>query len=102
MLDWVQYVRRHLALPGLNAEREAEIVEVLAHQLEDAYRDALARGDSEQQAAAHAREQIPDWESFAAELRQAERRHRQSHIDNWFGVSVCLRGSASFDRAQSA
>jgi putative ABC transport system permease protein len=83
MPDWVQYVRRHLHLPGLNPEREAEIVEDLAHQLEDAYRDALARGDSEQQAAAYARAQIPDWESFAAELRQAERRHRQSHIDKW-------------------
>jgi putative ABC transport system permease protein len=84
MPDWVRYVRRHLALPGLNPEREAEIVEDLAHQLDDAYRDALARGDSEQQAAAYARAQIPNWESFAAELRQAKRRHRQSHIDKWY------------------
>ncbi|MEE8607532.1 MAG: ABC transporter permease, partial [Nitrospiraceae bacterium] len=84
MPDWVQYVRRHLALLGLNPEREAEIVEDLAHQLEDAYRDALARGDSEQRAVAYAHAQIPNWESFAAELRQAEQRHRQSHIDQWY------------------
>ncbi len=84
MPDWVQYVRGHLRLTGLNSGREQEIVEDLAHQLDDTYRDALARGDSEQQATAYAREQIPNWESFAAELRQAEQRHTQSHIDKWY------------------
>ena len=44
MRDWTAYVRAHLKLPALTPERETHIVRELAAQLEDFYREALARG----------------------------------------------------------
>ena len=38
MPDWKQYVRERLRLPLLTPEREAEIIEDLAQQLDDASR----------------------------------------------------------------
>ena len=46
MRNWTAYVRAHLKLPALTPEREAHIVRELAAQLEDFYREALARGAS--------------------------------------------------------
>ncbi len=45
--QWSSFVREHLRLSGVRPEREAEIVEDLARQLDDAYREALATGASE-------------------------------------------------------
>ena len=59
MRDWTAYVRAHLKLPALTPEREAHIVRELAAQLEDFYREALARGASEAEADAHARAPTP-------------------------------------------
>jgi hypothetical protein len=42
MPDWNQYVREHLSLPKCSPERETEIVEQLAQQLEDAYQECVA------------------------------------------------------------
>ncbi len=47
MRDWVQYVRGNLALTELKKEREAKIVEDLARQLEDFYREGLSRNMTE-------------------------------------------------------
>jgi hypothetical protein len=58
MRDWDQYVRSRLSLPDLARDRESRIVMELASQLEDCYRDALARGMAEPDADAHARAQI--------------------------------------------
>ena len=44
MRDWERYVRTHLRLPGLTRERESRIVQELASQFEDSYREAVARG----------------------------------------------------------
>ncbi len=44
MPDWKRGIRAHLSLEGLTAQRQEEIVEDLAGQLEDARQDALSRG----------------------------------------------------------
>ena len=72
MIDWRQYVRAHLPALRLAAEREAEIVEELAQQLEAAYDTARANGASVADATERAEAEIADWESFAA-TRDAHR-----------------------------
>jgi putative ABC transport system permease protein len=71
--DWRTYVRERLRLEGLPPERESRIVRELAAQLEDFYREALAAGRSEDEADAHARAQIRDWETMARDVTLAER-----------------------------
>ncbi len=71
MPDWPAYVRERLQLGELRPEREGEIVEEVARQLEDAYEDALGRGLDEKQAQADAAEHITDWDALAAELRES-------------------------------
>ena len=71
MPDWKQYVRQNLHLENLHPEREAEIVDDLAQQLEDAYRDGLLRGLTEDKAAAFARQHICDWQALSDQLAQS-------------------------------
>ena len=73
MPDWHSYVRRHLRLHGFRPEREAEIVEEVARQLEDAYSDALRCGLSEAAARGSAEEQIDDWNRLAHQLEESHR-----------------------------
>ncbi|MGH9816693.1 MAG: ABC transporter permease [Candidatus Acidiferrales bacterium] len=82
MPDWKQNVREHLRLPGLHAEREAEIVEDLAQQLEDAYRTARLRGASDEAARQQALAEIPDWDQFAADVQRADTRHARPSLDH--------------------
>jgi predicted permease len=82
MPDWSPYVRRHLRLTGLRREREAEIVEDLARQLEDAYRDALAAGAAEPEARLRAEQHVGDWDALARHL-SASSRQRQSPVERW-------------------
>ena len=70
MPDWSQYIRQNLRLPGVRPDREAEIVEDLAQQLEDAYREALAGGMAEADAVAFARQHVSDWDAFSRELQR--------------------------------
>src|SRR5688572_33508442 len=74
MRDWTAYVRAHLQLPALTSDREAHIIRELAAQLEDFYREALARGASEPEADAHARAQVRDWDRMARDVADADRR----------------------------
>jgi putative ABC transport system permease protein len=83
MRDWEQYVRSHLPLPDVARERESRIVRELASQLEDFYREAVARGMTESDADGHARAQITDWPRLADTLRSVDRPHVRSHIDRW-------------------
>jgi putative ABC transport system permease protein len=83
MRDWEAYVRSHLALPGLQQERESRIVRELASQLEDFYRDARVSGQSEADADAFARGQITDWTAFAANISRADAPHARSRADRW-------------------
>jgi putative ABC transport system permease protein len=81
--NWEQYVRTHLSLPDLARERESRILRELSSQLEDFYREAVARGMTESDADAHARAQITDWAHFAATLKEVDRPHVRSNIDRW-------------------
>ena len=72
MPDWTEYVRQRLRLSGFRPEREAEIIEELARQLEDACREALRMGASEAQAAEIARRHIRDWGALAIALADAQ------------------------------
>jgi predicted permease len=77
MPDWAQYVRQNLRLSGLEVEREAEVMEDLAEQLEDAYLEALQRGLSPSQAEAATKKHIADWPALANEVERS-RRGRES------------------------
>ena len=59
MPDWTEYVRRNLRLSHLRPERETEIVEDLAGQLDQAYAEALLRGLTSEQAEAAASSTSP-------------------------------------------
>jgi putative ABC transport system permease protein len=73
--DWCAFVRDRLQLPGLTPERESRIVRELATQLEDFYRDALARGATEEEADDNACCQIRDWDRMAQDVWLADRQH---------------------------
>ena len=92
MPDWTQYVRRRLSLTRLDPHREAEIVEDVARQLDDVYRAARARGESEEEALVSVRQQVPDWTAFAAELERSSRRHERSGLDEWNDASIVHDG----------
>jgi predicted permease len=70
-------------LPGLVRERESRIVRELSSQLEDFYREGLARGMTESDADAYARAQITDWTALAATLSDVDRPHARGHVDRW-------------------
>jgi predicted permease len=73
MSEWIAYVRARLRLSGLRPEREVEVVEDLAQQLEDAYADALARGAAEPDARSAARQHISDWQALGRDVERSER-----------------------------
>jgi putative ABC transport system permease protein len=73
MPDWAQYVRQNLRLSHLQPEREAEIVEDLAGQLDQAYCEALECGLTQGQAEAAAMRHVADWASLANELAHSQR-----------------------------
>jgi predicted permease len=72
----------HLSLQSTR-ERESRIVQELASQFEDFYRDAIARGMTDADADAFARAQITDWVSLASTLRTVDRPHVRSPLDRW-------------------
>jgi macrolide transport system ATP-binding/permease protein len=88
MPDWIGYVRSNLrlvppaALGGLRPEREAEIVEDLAQQLEDAYREALEAGASDAKAQEIAEKHVSDWVQLSRELMRTER-GKESAMAMW-------------------
>ena len=73
MPDWSAYIRDNLSLRGVRADREAAILEDLARQLDDAYREALAGGMTEAEALAFTKEHISNWDSFSRELEKLPR-----------------------------
>lgn len=82
MRDWKRYVRENLALPALKDGSEEAIVEELAGQLEDLYREAIGRGASEQDAEAYACEHIGDWGSVT-EYVAVSRAGIESGTERW-------------------
>jgi putative ABC transport system permease protein len=81
MRDWNAFVRAQLKLPGLRPERESRIVKELATQLEDFYREALARGAAEAEADGHACRQIRDWERLTQDVWLADRPNARPPIE---------------------
>jgi predicted permease len=73
MHDWQAYVRGRLGALSCAPEREAEIVEELALQLEQIYRRMKAAGASDADACAEAEAEVEDWTALARTLvpRQA-------------------------------
>jgi predicted permease len=74
MRDWKAEVRRRLSRLDLSPTREAEIVDELTQHLEDRYRDAIAGGASDEEAARQALESFQSRDLLAqqmASLRQA-------------------------------
>src|SRR5215469_3221168 len=88
MPDWKKYVRQNLYLRNFRSGREAEIVDDLAQQLEDAYRDGLSTGLSAIEAEEFAHEHIADWEALSRHLAQSQQgkmdplERLQSRIDD--------------------
>jgi putative ABC transport system permease protein len=79
--DWTAFVRARLALSDLAPEREARIVRELASQLEDFYREALARGAGEDEADRHACRQVVDWDRFTQDVWMADRAHARPRLE---------------------
>lgn len=73
-IDWRSHVRTHLPPLAVSAEREIEIVEELAIQLEATYERARASGASERDAMERALGEVPDWPALARRLGRVERR----------------------------
>ncbi len=82
MPDWKSYVRRNLRLKAVRPEREAEIVEDLARQLDDAYRDALSEGATEAEARAEVEQHVEDWVALSTELSQSPREN-MTQLERW-------------------
>jgi predicted permease len=73
MTDWRRYVRSHLPPLTTSAERESEIVEELAIQLEATYERARASGSTDDEAVARAEAEVPDWQALSRSLARIER-----------------------------
>jgi putative ABC transport system permease protein len=80
--DWSNYVRQNLRLPTLRPEREAEIVEDLSRQLDDAYREALSGGATEGEARARAEKHVDDWKELSRELA-ASPHEKMTRLERW-------------------
>ena len=72
MPDFLAFVRSRLEPLELPRQRELQIVEELAAQLEDAYDALLSRGLSEVDAWRELQRGLPDWKIFAAQVLEAE------------------------------
>ena len=82
MPDWTAYVRRRLSLPELRRERELEIVEDLARQLDEAYREALGAGATDAEAQARAEAHVANWDNLSREIA-ASARGRLAVAERW-------------------
>ncbi len=72
MPDWRGYVRRRLPPLACPPEREAEIVDEVAEQLQDIYAGALRAGASAAEAEARVSDEIHDWRALARDLQHAD------------------------------
>ena len=76
-MNWRQYVRSQLPPLDVAAERESEIVEELAVQLESIYERARARGETHESARYLAISEVTDWAAFAQSVTRIERPYIQ-------------------------
>ena len=87
MRDWQAFARARLTLGDLTIARESRVVREVAAQLEDFYRDARARGATDEDADRHAQEQIRDWAQLSTDVLKAERQHRRPGVDRLVGLA---------------
>ena len=73
MRDWRAYVRERLPLEGGRPAIEHDVVDDLAAQLEEAYRDGIARGLSDREAEAEAALHVADWPALARQIAATPR-----------------------------
>ena len=71
-IDWRAHVRRRLPPIAAAAERESEIVDELAIQLETIYDRERRRGASHDEALGAAAAEVPDWDALARTLTAIE------------------------------
>ncbi len=76
-MNWRDHVRAHLPPLSVSAERELEIIEELAVQLESTYERARMRGLSDADASRLVIAEVPDWAAFARTLGTVERPYVQ-------------------------
>jgi len=93
MPDWRLYVRQNLKLSHATPQDEADVVEDIARQLEDAYLEALNQGLSPEEAEEEAKLHITDWNELSRTVPpskgygvlhsalQKERRQHMSIVD---------------------
>lgn len=72
MHDWRGYVRSQLPPLACGADREREIVDEIAEQLQDVHDAAVRNGASPSDAEARARAEVSDWPALARALLAAE------------------------------
>jgi putative ABC transport system permease protein len=77
-MNWRNYVRSHLPPLDVSAERENEIIDELAVQLEATFDRARANGEHEDIALKRALAEVPDWNALARTLGRIERPHVQA------------------------
>jgi hypothetical protein len=66
-------VRENLRLRNPSPESEADAIEEIARQLEDAYLDALHSGFSDEEAEHQTKLHVTDWPTFSSKLRRTSR-----------------------------
>lgn len=76
-MNWRHYVRSQLPALDVRPERETEIVEELAVQLESAYERARTSGSTDEDARRLAMTEVQDWAAFAKTLTNIEQPYRQ-------------------------
>ena len=90
--NWRQHVRSRLPALHVSAERESEIVEELAVQLETIYERARARGVADEEAMRIATAEVPDWAAFARTARPDN-----PAIPQWPAYTTDRRATMLFD-----
>ena len=83
MRDWKRYVREQVPLPEMRSGSDVSIVDELADQLEDLYREALAAGATEDEADAYARQRFGDTEGLASGIVSARLAPTVSRTTRW-------------------
>ncbi|MDA0206573.1 MAG: ABC transporter permease [Acidobacteria bacterium] len=72
MRDWRRYVRERLGELGLSPEREADVIEEIAQDLEARFADLLGQGLTERQALDEIDCAEGDWSPLAAAIRETK------------------------------
>jgi putative ABC transport system permease protein len=91
MPDWKEYVRKQLPALNVDPAHEAEIIEELALQLEQAYQEARKSGAGEEEGARAARAQLSDWPTLAREIESAQPPRRRAAPRIWQGIPADIR-----------